>query len=91
VLLPEPLGFSQGIELGVLPPDPLVAGIMKRSVVGSAERHDPLIAGFGAHGARLGEAYVMGLAGRPAADKAWEGGNEPEVLLVANAPRLGYC
>ena len=55
-LLPEPLGFRQGIYLGVLPPGPLVAGVMQRSVVGAAERHDPLIAGFGAHGTRLGKA-----------------------------------
>jgi hypothetical protein len=33
VLVPQPLGFSQGIDFGVLPPDPLVAGIMERSAV----------------------------------------------------------
>ena len=91
VLLPQPLGLRQGIDFGVLPPDPLVAGIMERPVVRAAERHDPLIAGFGAHGAGLGKAYVMGLAGRPAADQAWKRGNEPQVLLIASAPRLGSC
>ena len=89
MLVPQALGFSQGIDFGVLPPDPLVAGVMERSVVGSAERHDPLIPGFGTHGTKLGKAYVMRLAGRPAADKAWQGRHESEVLLVADAARFG--
>ena len=88
-LLPEPLGFSQGIDLGVLPPNPLVAGAMQRPVVRAAEGHHPLIAGLGAHRRGLGKTYVMGLAGRSAADKAWQGRHEAEVLLVANAPRIG--
>ena len=90
VLLPEPLGFSQGIDLGILPPDPLIAGAMERPVMSVAERHDPLIAGFGAHRPGLGKTYVMGLAGRSAAHNAWQGRHEAEMFLVANAPRFGH-
>jgi hypothetical protein len=48
VLLPEALGFSHRIDLGALPPHSLVTGVMERSMVRVAERHDPLTAGFGA-------------------------------------------
>ena len=44
---------------------------------------------LGAENVLLGKPYVVGLAGHPAADQAWQGGHEAEVLLVANAPRLG--
>ena len=89
MLLPEPLGFSQRIDLGISPPDLLVPGAMERPVMSVAERHDPLIAGFGTHGPGLGKSYMMGLARRPIAHKTWQGRHEAEVLLVANAPRLG--
>jgi hypothetical protein len=72
-MLPEPLGFSQGINLGILPPDLLIAGAVERFVVRVAERHDPLIAGFGAHRPGLGKTYVMRLAGRSAAHNEWQG------------------
>jgi hypothetical protein len=89
-MLPEPLGFSQGINLGVLPPDLLIAGAVERFVVSVAERHDPSVAGFGAHRPGLGKTYVMRLARRSAAHNAWQGRHEAKVLLIANAPRFGY-
>jgi hypothetical protein len=40
VLLPEPRGFSQGIDLGVLPPIPFDARVMERAAMRVAERND---------------------------------------------------
>jgi hypothetical protein len=86
-LLPKPLGFNQGIDLGLLPPGLLVTSVVERSVMRVAQRHDPLIAGFGAQRARLSEADVVGMAGRPAADQAGQGGVAPCAENQGAAPR----
>ena len=68
------------------PPISLVAGVMKRPVMGEAKRHRPFIAHLYAHGARLRETNVMGLAWRSTTDQARLGGDEYEMWFVAKAP-----
>ena len=58
-------------------------------MVAAAQRNGELIADLAAKGAVLGKAQVMGITGRAVADQARLLGHEPNVLLVANAARLG--
>jgi len=71
----------------MLPPGPLVAYSVKRLVVEGTERHDPLVADLAPQGPGLGEAQVMGLAGRPPADQAGLVPHEPQVLFIPDSSR----
>jgi hypothetical protein len=62
---------------------------MNGSVVRPAERDSELVAHLAAERAWLHEAEVMGIGWLATADQAGLGGDEPKVLLVAIAPRLG--
>jgi len=53
------------------------------AMVGTAERHDELVAGFALHGAWLSEAEVVRVRGRALADQARLGRHECQVPFVA--------
>ena len=67
-----------------------VTAIVNGSMVYGAQRNRPLVTDLAARGARLGEANVMGVARDAATDQAWLGGDEPEVVLVADPTGLCY-
>jgi len=62
---------------------------MRLAVVTAAERDHELVADLAAERAWLCEPPVMGVGGFAAADQTGLGGDEPKVLPVAVAPRLG--
>jgi len=62
---------------------------MRLAVVTAAERDHELVADLAAERAWLCEPQVMGVGGFAAADQTGLGGDEPKVLPVAVAPRLG--
>ncbi len=54
-----------------------------------AKRHDPLVADLSPQCARLSKAQMVGVARPAPAHEAWLCRDEVQVVLVANAPRLG--
>jgi hypothetical protein len=73
----------------LLPPSGFVAAAVKFAMMTAAEWEGELIADLTPQCAALGKAQVMGIARRTAAYQARLFGDEPDVLTIANAPRLG--
>ena len=69
-LAPQLLRDVDRIDAHVVPPGGFVAAVVEFAMMGAAERDGELVADFAAHGARLGEANVMGIGGRGAAEQA---------------------
>ena len=88
-LLPKPSGDLQGVDLPLLPPGNLIAGLMQLPMMASAKGNGEFIADFHADGAGLGEPQVMRIAGLPSTDQARLGRDEVEVRPVAYALWLG--
>ncbi len=64
---------------------------MELAVVAAAQRDGELVADLAAKCPRLRDAQVMGIAGLAAADQARLAGDKPQMVLIADAPRLGEC
>jgi len=64
-LFPKMLGGFQRIDFESFPPRNLIAGLMKLSVIASAEWHCELIAAFKADGSRLSKPQMMRVARLP--------------------------
>jgi hypothetical protein len=88
-ILPESLSFGQRVNPSLLPPTPFLADLVDRPVMHLAERHDPLVTHLRTKCTRLGEADMVGMAGCTTADEARKSGDEPQMLPVSNASRLG--
>ena len=84
---PQPLRFLERTKILLLPPNLLVAEVMKGAVVDGTERYRPLIAHLAAEGPWLGEAEVMGLAGVATANQAVPRGDELEVFRISDPSR----
>ena len=87
--LPQVVRNWLGIDACCVPPSHFVAAAMNLAVVAAAEGDGELIADFSAERAGLCESQVVSIAGLPAADQARLLGDEPHVLAIADAPRLG--
>ena len=61
---------------------------MNLAMVATAQWHGEFIAHLAAEGWALREAHVVGVRWLPAANQARLLGNEPDVIAVANPPRL---
>ena len=70
------------------PPFALVAHIVERPMMGSTERHRPLVARFAPHRAGLHQSNMMRLTGCPAADKAGQRRHMAQVRLIPDPTRL---
>ena len=68
-LLPKPFGDFKCVDLEILPPGHLIAGLMQLAMMAAAERHGELVADFEAKGSGLGKAQVMRIGRLPAADQ----------------------
>ena len=68
-LFPETPGDWQRLDLEVVPPGYLVAGLMQLPVMTTAERNGELVADLEADGSGLGKPQMMRIAGLPAADE----------------------
>jgi hypothetical protein len=69
-LVPERVGYFEGVDFAGFPPGYFVAGLMKLAVVTAAKRHGELIADLEAERPWLGKAKVMRVGGLAAANKA---------------------
>ena len=69
-LFPQAPCDLQGIDLQVLPPGDLIAGLMQLPMMTAAERHGELVADFETDGPRLRKPQVMRIGRLPAADEA---------------------
>jgi hypothetical protein len=90
-LLPKAQRRCFGINVDQRPPCFLVDLAVQLAVVNATKRDSELIADLAAEGARLHETEMVGIAGLPATHQTRQGGDEVEVLLVADPPRpLGH-
>jgi hypothetical protein len=87
--LPQVVRNWTGIDACCVPPSHFVAAAVNLAVVSAAERDGELIADFTAERTALRESQVVSIARLPAADQARLLGDEPHVLAIADAPRLG--
>ncbi len=71
------------------PPDSFVSAAMHFTVMSSAQRHRELVADLAPKGATLRKAQVMGVARLTTAHEAALLGDKPDMIAVANPPRLG--
>ena len=85
---PELFRDRSGVDLELPPPGPFIAAVVQLTMVCTAERDGVLVADLAAERSRLGEAEVVRIARRAAADEAGLGGHEVQVVLVALADRL---
>ena len=69
-LLPKPLGDRERVDLEILPPGHLIAGLMQLPMMTAAERDGEFVADFEAEGSRLSKAQMMRIGWLPAADQA---------------------
>ena len=88
-LSPQLFGDLERLDLSLVPPGDLVAGLMQLAMMATAEGNGELIADLETKGARLGEAEVMRVARLPAADQTGLRGDKPKVRLVAQPLWLG--
>ena len=84
-LFPKPSGDVQRLDLPILPPGHLIAGLMQLPMMASAKGDGEFVADFHADGARLGEPQVMRVAGLSSTDQARLGRNEVEVRPITYA------
>src|SRR3974377_2305007 len=82
-LLPDSLRNLEWLDIELLPPGGLVAGLMQLTVMTSAERNGEFIAHLQPDGSGLGETQVMRVRRRPATDEAGLRGDELEMGFVA--------
>ena len=87
-VLPKAERRCFGINVDQRPPCFLVHLAVQLAVVNAAQRDSELVADLAAKGARLHEAEMVGIAGLATTHQTRQRGNEIEVLLVANPPRL---
>jgi hypothetical protein len=80
---------NEGIDARRLPPALLIADPVKRAVMAAAQWHGEFVADLAAQRPRLGEAQVVWIGRRAAADQTRLPGDKPQVLLVAVALGLG--
>ena len=64
---------------------------MNLAMVAAAQWHREFIAHLAAECSALREAHVVGIRRLPATDQARLLGNEPDVIAVADPPRLWEC
>lgn len=88
-LQPKGTGYRAWINADVSPPSGLVTEAVDLAMVPATQRDGELIADLARQRAPLGKAQVMRFARRPATDRARLLGDEPDVLTIAHAPRLG--
>ena len=69
-LFPKSLGDRQRIDIEILPPDHLIAGLMQLPMMTAAERDGELVADFETEGSGLRKPQVMRIGWLPAADQA---------------------
>ena len=69
-LPPKTSGDLQRIDLQVLPPGHLIAGLMQLSMMATTERHGELVADLETARAQLGEPQMMRIGRLPPADHA---------------------
>ena len=89
VVQPERSGIEAGIDAGLVPPRGFIAAAMDLAVVSSAQRYGELVADLAAECLKLRKPKMMGVRGLTAADQARLFGDEPDMVLVPNATRLG--
>ena len=82
-LLPQSLGDFERLDVELLPPGGLVAGLMQFAVMAAAEGNGELIAHLEANGSGLAEAQVMRVRRLPTTDEAGLRGHELQMRLVA--------
>src|SRR6516162_9902037 len=90
-LLPESLGDFEWLDIELLPPGGLIAGLMQLTMMTPAERNGELIAHLQPDGSGLGEAQVMRVGRLTAADETGLCGDELQMRLVAEPLGLGDC
>ncbi len=83
--IPQRACDGQGIDADLRPPAGFVPNAMDFAVMNSTQRHRELVAHLARHGARLGEAQMMGIARCSAANKTRLLRDEFTMLLVAQA------
>ena len=83
--LPELAGGLDRVDAGGLPPSPLVAGAVRGTMMGAAERHRELVARLAAERRRLHVAQMMGIRRLAAADEARLLRHEPQMVPVTIA------
>jgi hypothetical protein len=88
-LVPQRSGNRQWIDFLLNPPSPLLAVVVKLTVVEIAERHGELIAYLTAQRARLRECQVMGMSWPTAANHTSLGSDKIHMVLIAQALRFG--
>ena len=87
--VPKPFGNFQRVDIQVLPPGHLVAGLMQLSVMAAAKRHGKFVADFKAQGSRLRKAQVMRIGWLTPADKTRLRSNKPQVGFVTKTFGFG--
>ena len=88
-LLPKTTCDLDRIDLQILPPSDLVAGLMELPMVAAAKRNGELITDLETDRPGLREAQVMRIGWLSPAYQTRLGGHEFQVRLVAQALRLG--
>ena len=82
-LFPQSLGDFERLDVGLLPPGGLVAGLMQFAVMAAAEGNGELIAHLEANGSGLRKAQVMWVRRLTATDETRLRGHELQMRLVA--------
>src|SRR3974390_2067840 len=88
-LLPDSLRNLEWLDIELLPPGGLIAGLMQLAVMTSAERNGEFIAHLQPDGSGLGEAQVMRVRRLPATDEAGLRSDKLQMRLVAQPLGLG--
>jgi hypothetical protein len=70
-LLPKTSCYFQCVNLEILPPGDLIAGLMQLSMMPAAERHGELVTYLKTDGPRLRKPQMMRIGGLPTADQTW--------------------
>src|SRR5579871_5043046 len=87
-LAPKPAGDLHWVDASITPEGVFVAATMQDAVMDAAERYRKFIAHLAAERGRLRETDVVRIARFASADEARLLGDEPEVVPVAQSPRL---
>jgi hypothetical protein len=87
-LQPKSSSIVAGIDSSIHPPVSFVAATMDLAMVSPAQRYGELIAHLASECLRLREPKMVGIRRLAAADQAWLFCDEPNVVLIPNAPWL---
>ena len=82
-LLPKTSRDLERIDLQILPPGNLIAGLMKLPMMTATERNGELVTDLESDRTRLCKAQMVGIGWLPPADKTRLGGHEFQMGLVA--------